>query len=83
MDSNLRIVRAAAVQRTSVLLSPTTQKESNVVNILLIVIAVIAVILLITGGLGSTLHFLLWIGAVLLILAIIVFLVRFITNRRV
>lgn len=52
-------------------------------NALVIVIAVIAVILLITGGLGSTLHFLLWIGAVLLVIAIIVFLLRFITNRRV
>lgn len=52
-------------------------------NALVIIIAVIAVILLITGGLGSTLHFLLWIGAVLLIIAIIVFLLRFITNRRV
>jgi hypothetical protein len=52
-------------------------------NILLIVIAVIAVILLITGGLGSTLHFLLWVGAVLLVIAIIIFLVRFLTNRRV
>jgi hypothetical protein len=52
-------------------------------NILLIVIAVVAVVLLITVGLGSSLHFLLWVGAVLLILAIIVFLVRFITNRRV
>lgn len=52
-------------------------------NALVIVIAIIAVILLVTGGLGSTLHFLLWIGAVLLIIAIIVFLLRFITNRRV
>jgi hypothetical protein len=52
-------------------------------NALVIVIAVIAVILLITGGLGSTLHFLLWIGAILLVIAIIVFLLRFITNRRV
>ncbi len=52
-------------------------------NALVIVIAVIAVILLITGGLGSALHFLLWIGAVLLVIAIIVFLLRFITNRRV
>jgi hypothetical protein len=51
-------------------------------NALVIVIAVIAVILLITGGLGSTLHFLLWIGAILLVIAIIVFLLRFITNRR-
>ncbi len=53
-------------------------------NILLIVIAVIAVILLFTGGFVSSLNFLLWIGIVLLVLAVIVFLVRMLTgNRRV
>lgn len=52
-------------------------------NILLIVVAVIAIALLITGGIGSSLHFLLWVGLVLLVIAIIVALVRFITGRRV
>jgi hypothetical protein len=52
-------------------------------NILLIVVAVVAIALLITGGLGSSLHFLLWVGAILLLIAIIVALVRFITGRRV
>jgi hypothetical protein len=52
-------------------------------NILLIVIAVVAVALLITGGVGSSLHFLLWVGAVLLIIAIIIALLRFISGRRV
>jgi hypothetical protein len=53
-------------------------------NILVIIIAVIAVILLFTGGFVSSLNFLLWIGGILLIIAIIVFLLRFITgNRRV
>lgn len=52
-------------------------------NILLIVLAVIAIALLITGGVSSTLNFLLWVGAVLLVIAIIVALVRFITGRRV
>jgi hypothetical protein len=52
-------------------------------NILLLVVAIIAIALLITGGIGSSLHFLLWVGAVLLLLAIIVALVRFITGRRV
>jgi hypothetical protein len=52
-------------------------------NILLIVVAVIAIALLVTGGIGSSLHFLLWVGAVLLVIAIIVALVRFITGRRV
>jgi hypothetical protein len=53
-------------------------------NILLIVIAVIAIILLLTGGFVSSLNFLLWVGIVLLVLAVIVFLVRVLTgNRRV
>ncbi len=51
-------------------------------NILLAVIAVVAIILLITGGVGSTLHFLLWIGGILLVIAIIIFLVRLLTGRR-
>ena len=53
-------------------------------NILLIVIAVIAVVLLFTGGFVSSLNFLLWVGLILLVLAVIVFLVRMLTgNRRV
>jgi hypothetical protein len=54
------------------------------VNILVIVIAIIAVILLLTGGFVSSLNFLLWVGIVLLVIALIVFLLRFLTgNRRV
>jgi hypothetical protein len=53
-------------------------------SILAIVIAVIAIILLFTGGFVSSLNFLLWVGIVLLVIAAIVFLLRFITgNRRV
>ena len=53
-------------------------------NILVIVIAIIAVILLLTGGFVSSLNFLLWVGIVLLVIALIVFLLRFLTgNRRV
>jgi hypothetical protein len=52
-------------------------------NILVIVIAVIAIVLLLTGGFASSLHFLLYVGAVLLVIAIIVGLIRFITGRRV
>ncbi|WP_285115972.1 hypothetical protein [Leifsonia sp. fls2-241-R2A-40a] len=51
-------------------------------NILLIVIAVIAIILLLTGGFVSSLNFLLWVGIVLLVLAVIVFLVRMLTGSR-
>ncbi len=52
-------------------------------NILVIVIAVIAIILLLTGGLVQSLNFLLWVGLVLLIIAAIVFLLRFLSGRRV
>jgi hypothetical protein len=51
-------------------------------NILLIVIAVIAIVLLLTGGFVSSLNFLLWVGIVLLVLAVIVFLVRMLTGSR-
>jgi hypothetical protein len=54
------------------------------VNIIVIIVAIIAVILLLTGGFVQSLNFLLWVGAVLLVIALIVFLLRFITgNRRV
>ena len=49
---------------------------------LFIIIAVVAVILLTTGGFVQTLNFLLWIGAVLLIIAIVMFLLRTIAGRK-
>ncbi len=52
-------------------------------NILLIVIAVIAVVLLVTGGFVQSLNFLLWVGVVLLVLAIIVWLLRKSTGKKV
>ena len=51
-------------------------------NILFVVIAVIAIILAITGGLVHAVSFLLWVGIVLLILAVIAFLLRSISGRR-
>ncbi|WP_166787260.1 MULTISPECIES: DUF2207 domain-containing protein [Cryobacterium] len=51
-------------------------------NLLLIVIAVIAVVLLITGGFVQSLQFLLWVGIVLAIIAVILFLARSISGRR-
>jgi hypothetical protein len=47
-----------------------------------IIIAIIAVILLITGGIVQSLNFLLWIGMVLLILAVITYLLRSISGRK-
>ena len=52
-------------------------------NILVIIIAIIAIILLLTGGFVQSLNFLLWVGIVLLVIAVIVFLVRMISGRRV
>jgi hypothetical protein len=51
-------------------------------NILLIIVAVIAIILLFTGGLVESLQFLLWVGIVLLVLAVIVWLVRMLTGNK-
>lgn len=51
-------------------------REVRTMNILLIVIAIIAVVLLITGGLVQSLQFLLWVGIVLAVIAVVLFLVR-------
>ena len=51
-------------------------------SILFVIIAIIAIILAVTGGLVQSLNFLLWVGIVLLILAIIAFLIRSISGRR-
>lgn len=51
-------------------------------NILLIVIAIIAIVLLFTGGFVSALNWLLWVGIILLVFAIIVWLIRMISGRR-
>ncbi|MCC8907068.1 MULTISPECIES: hypothetical protein [unclassified Curtobacterium] len=51
-------------------------------NPLLIILAVIAVILLFVGGFTASLKFLLWVGLVLLIVAVVLWLVRTLTGRR-
>ena len=51
-------------------------------NILFVIIAIVAVILAITGGLVQSLNFLLWVGIILLVLAVIAFLIRSISGRR-
>lgn len=51
-------------------------------NILVAVIAIAAIVLLITGGVVPTLNFLLWVGLALLVIALIVFLVRYIGGNR-
>ena len=50
-------------------------------NILFVIVAIVAVVLLFTGGFVAALHWLLWVGVVLLVLAIIAFLVRSLSGR--
>jgi hypothetical protein len=57
-------------------------KEITIMNILIAIVAIIAVILLFTGGFVQSLNFLLWVGIVLLVIAAIVWLIRFLTGRR-
>ena len=52
-------------------------------NLLLIIIAIIAVVLLVTGGIVESLQFLIWVGIVLAVIAVIVFLLRMISGRKV
>lgn len=51
-------------------------------NILVVIIAIVAIVLLFTGGFVQSLNFLLYVGIVLLVIALIVFLLRFITGNR-
>lgn len=51
-------------------------------NALLVILAVIAVILLFVGGFAASLKFLLYVGIVLLIIAVIAWLLRTLTGRR-
>jgi hypothetical protein len=51
-------------------------------SLLTIIILIIAIVLLITGGIIESLSFLLWVGLVLLALAVITFLIRSISGRR-
>ena len=51
-------------------------------NTLLIIVAIIAVILLFTGGFVQSLNFLLWVGIILHVLAVIIWLVRLLTGNR-
>ncbi len=60
---------------------PDVKGRVKKMNILALIIAIIAVVLLFTGGFVQSLQFLLWIGIVLAVIAVIVWLVRFISGR--
>jgi Zn-dependent membrane protease YugP len=57
-------------------------KEGIIMSLLTAIILIIAVILLITGGIVQSLNFLLWVGLVLLAIAVITFLLRSISGRK-
>jgi len=48
---------------------------------LAIIIAIIAIVLLFTGGFVQSLNFLIWVGLVLLVIAVIAFLLRSVSGR--
>jgi len=72
---------SAALSSAPVPTGADLEKES-LMNILVIIIAIAAIALLITGGIVPTLNFLLWVGLVLLVIAAIVFLVRYLSGNR-
>jgi len=55
--------------------------KAEVMSILFVIIAIVAIVLAVTGGLVHAVSFLLWVGIVLLILAVIAFLIRSISGR--
>jgi len=60
----------------------TQKKRNEHMNPLLVIVAIIAIILLFVGGFVESVKFLLWVGIVLLIIAVIVWLLRSISGRR-
>lgn len=51
-------------------------------NLLLIIAGIIAIVLLVTGGLIEAVNFLLYVGIVLLVLAVIIYLIRALSGSR-
>lgn len=51
-------------------------------NILFVIVIIVAVVLAVVGGLVEAVNFLLWVGIILLILAVIAWLLRSVTGSR-
>ncbi|HSP76571.1 MAG TPA: hypothetical protein VLO31_10205 [Cryobacterium sp.] len=51
-------------------------------NVILVIVAIIAIVLLISGGFVESLNFLIWVGIVLAVIAVIVWLARVISGNR-
>lgn len=58
------------------------EREDELMNTLLVIVGIIALVMLLTGGFVHALNFLLWVGLVLAVVALIVWLARVITGRR-
>ena len=56
--------------------------KGRTMNPLLIIVAIVAVVLLLTGGLVESLQFLRWVGIVLAVIAVIMFLMRSMSGRK-
>lgn len=50
-------------------------------NTIAIIVAIIAIVLLLTGGFVQSLNFLLYVGIILLVVAVVVFLARTLSGR--
>jgi len=64
--------------------TPCTSTDWKVINMsaLLVIVAIIAIALLFIGGFVQAVQWLLWIGVILLVIAIIAWLLRMISGRR-
>ncbi|BDI23763.1 hypothetical protein [Herbiconiux sp. L3-i23] len=51
-------------------------------NLVFIIIVVVAIVLAIVGGLNTALNWLLWVGIIIAVLALIAFLLRTISGRK-
>ncbi len=51
-------------------------------NALFVIIIIVAIVLAIVGGLVEAVNFLLWVGLILAVLAVIAWLLRSLTGRR-
>lgn len=60
----------------------TAERYTARMNIFLILIIIVAIALLLVGGLVEAVRFLLWVGLVLAIIAVIMWLFRAITGKR-
>lgn len=57
-------------------------EKRKTINTLLIVAGVIAIVLLLVGGFTPALNFLLWVGLIILVVAVIGWLLSFASGRR-